>query len=373
MALLTLRRVPLTLLLIVLTAVSVHIGSTHEALAGPTLLKRTVTVTAYRMASYWRDRNADSPEWNTWSWLPRIEFQIVGPVEGGSQFSVDYTMPDGKPWFTQDLYTEELPDGYWGQVKTEFKRDKAEEVLGTLSTGVFGFTVRITNELTGTREVLMTGRFKVNKIHVGIKERPNENEYYVDQDWRLPLGTVWFNTEDNSQSPPLYMGLWVRGNAWRPSELAGYLFHNGKQIGSTKSDTWSHIGITADLLTMGNRDEDPAWKHIGLDFMGVLGMRGEDMAGRTDLFFVNENPGEYELKILSTGKLVRSMKFTVGADGRIVDSGIGTEQRPSGTRYLIPVKIVGGPDGTWDQNAWKTDAYYGNPYAGFTALPVGAN
>jgi hypothetical protein len=346
--------------------------ASSEALAGPTLLKRAVKITAYRQSSYWRDKSAESPEWNTWSWLPRIDFEVVGPIEGGTQISVDYTFPDGKPWLTQDIYTEELPDGYWGHLQSPDDRSTETEKKSTLTTGVFGFTIRSSNELTGNSAVLMTGKFKVAKIHVGIPSRPNEFEYYVDQDWRLPLGTIWLNTADNSATPPLYLGMWVRGNAWRLGNLAGYLMYNGKQIGSTKADTWSHIGMDNELLTMGTREEDPAWRFLNLDFQGVLGTRG-DLGAREELFILDENPGEYELKILNSGKLVRSMKFTVGADGKIVDSGIGTEQRPSGTRYLIPVKIAGDLDGKWDQNAWKTDAYYGNPYAGFVALPVGAN
>jgi hypothetical protein len=34
---------------------------------------------------------------------------------------------------------------------------------------------------------------------------------------------------------------------------------------------------------------------------------------------------------------------------------------------VLPVKVLGTGDGQWDANAWKTDAFYGNPLAGFTA------
>jgi len=358
-------------LVFVLLLSSIAIPTAESQAAGPTLLKRTLRLTTWRMSSYWRDKAAESPEWNTWSWVPRIYFEIVGPVEGGTQLSAEYTMPDGKPWFTDDLYTEELADGYWGKVETGSSNRDALEKLATLVTGDFGFTIRAKNELTGRNDVLMTGKFAVKKLHVGIPQRPNEFEYYVDQDWRLPIGTVWFNREDSQTSPPLYMGMWIRGNQWRFPDLAAYLFHNGKQIGSTKSDTWSHLGMPVDLLTMGSREDDPAWRLLVADFYGVLASRGEN-AGRDDLFFVDENPGEYEMKLLYSGKLVRSMKFTVGSDGQIVENTV-TEDRPSGRRYIIPVKIAGGPDGTWRQDAWKSEAYYGNPLSGFTALPVGAN
>ena len=32
---------------------------------------------------------------------------------------------------------------------------------------------------------------------------------------------------------------------------------------------------------------------------------------------------------------------------------------------MIPVQIIGEQDGQWDRNAYKTDAFYGNPLSGF--------
>jgi hypothetical protein len=33
------------------------------------------------------------------------------------------------------------------------------------------------------------------------------------------------------------------------------------------------------------------------------------------------------------------------------------------------VKILGDEDGPWNKNAWKSEAFYGNPLSGFTAAP----
>jgi hypothetical protein len=33
----------------------------------------------------------------------------------------------------------------------------------------------------------------------------------------------------------------------------------------------------------------------------------------------------------------------------------------------VAVQVLGDADGPWDKNAWKTDAFYGNPLTGFTA------
>jgi hypothetical protein len=43
--------------------------------------------------------------------------------------------------------------------------------------------------------------------------------------------------------------------------------------------------------------------------------------------------------------------------------GFGTD------RVIVPVKVVGAQDGTWEQNAWKAEAFYGNPPQGFTHAP----
>jgi hypothetical protein len=364
-------RWPIRLLLIALLLASSVVVSSETATAGPTVLKRTLRIGAGRISSYWRDKNADSPEWNTWSWLPRIYFEVYGPIEGGGQISVEYTLPNGKPWYTHNLATEELGAGRLGAVQTDFRFTDAQEKLATLETGVFGYTIRLTNELTGANETLLKGKFTVRKVHVGIAQRPNEFEYYVDQDWRLPLGSVWLNLENDEDAPPLYVGLWMRGNAYRLSDMAAYLFHNGKQVASTKVDSWSGLSFNADFLTISNRDQDPSWRHLLVEFNGVRRTNDNDHA--SELHYLDQNPGDYEMKVLHDGKLVRTVKFSIGADGQIVDPGVGTEERPSGTRYLVPVKITGDVDGKWDQNAWKTEMYYGNVYAGFTALPVGAN
>ena len=86
------------------------------------------------------------------------------------------------------------------------------------------------------------------------------------------------------------------------------------------------------------------------------------------IFFLAANPGEYEVKVLREGDLARSAKFTVGPDGRLVDNGITQKNSLGGLAMVLPVKVLGSGDGQWDANAWKTDAFYGNPLTGF-AVP----
>ena len=82
---------------------------------------------------------------------------------------------------------------------------------------------------------------------------------------------------------------------------------------------------------------------------------------------MSENPGDYEIKIIYKGHLVRSIKFAVDPDGKLHDNGIGTSNKLGNLRIIVPVQVMGDSDGQWDKNAWKTDAFYGNPLTGFTA------
>ena len=88
------------------------------------------------------------------------------------------------------------------------------------------------------------------------------------------------------------------------------------------------------------------------------------MFGKPYLF--SENPGEYEVKVLYQGHLVRSIKFSVDAEGKLVDNGIAKANKLGNDRIVVPVTIMGESDGQWNKMAWKTDAFYGNPLSGFS-------
>ena len=76
---------------------------------------------------------------------------------------------------------------------------------------------------------------------------------------------------------------------------------------------------------------------------------------------------EYELKVLYQGHLVRSIKFSVDGEGKLVDNGIATLNQLGNSRIIVPVQVLGDSDGVWDRTAWKTGAFFGNPLNGFTA------
>jgi hypothetical protein len=68
------------------------------------------------------------------------------------------------------------------------------------------------------------------------------------------------------------------------------------------------------------------------------------------------------------GHLARSIKFQVGADGKL-DESLSTANRLGSNKALVPVQVIGNRETAWDKTAWKSGAFYGNPLKGFTALP----
>jgi len=58
-----------------------------------------------------------------------------------------------------------------------------------------------------------------------------------------------------------------------------------------------------------------------------------------------------------------------GSDYKFVDNGIVKQNNIGTFRMLVPAVMLGDQDGMWDHNAWKTEAFYGNPLSGFSIVP----
>jgi hypothetical protein len=330
--------------------------------AGPTLLKASVIVRANRLLRYWKAPDTD----NYWSWIPEMSFVVVGPINTGSAFVVDFTNETGAPWYTVECETPAIDATRWQKIVTPAIVTHIDKRT-TLATGTFGFTIRLKNELSSTNQTVFSGKFKVAKFHIGndLPAFKNQFEYYVDQDWNLPIGYLSFNTAADQNMPPLKIAMWFRGELDN-TKLAAYLFYNGKQIGSTKDQG----GAAYDAAVFANAHEgNTRWERWTFSWGSVRGWNTDtsSVKNTSDIFFMNQKPGEYEVKVLRDGDLARSAKFTVGPDGRLVDNGITQKNTLGGLAMILPVKVIGAADGQWDPNAWKTGAFYGNPLTGFVA------
>jgi hypothetical protein len=331
----------------------------------PTIAKDSIQVTAFTVNQY-------KGNYDNWSWLPRMQYRVNGPIASGSQLYVEFSTPAG-PWVKFDCSTDTTQKGYWW--KTECGgRDIGEDKASTY-TGPVSFTIKMRNELAGSDSTLFTGKMKVAKAHsneAGPKAA-NKWVYYVDHDWNLPIGYVYLTPADvfGWKMPDFHVAFWVRGD---PYKFDPHLFYQGKEVGKRFMDNMEVGKAGCEAVIENNTThyveesmpQKAKWARVECDFPNI---KGSNTTGeQEEIFTLAKNPGEYEFKLLWNNKLARSIKFTVQPGGKF-DNGIATANKLGSDIVIVPVQIIGDQDGMWNRTAWKTDAFYGNPLTGFNALP----
>ena len=348
---------------------------TNKDADAPTIAKDSVQVRAFTFSVY---RN----NYDVWSWVPDVRYSVNGPVAGGSRLVVEFTMPGGTSWLRIDCAAEQTPAG--SSMKTSCGGRQIPEDKGSLYTGPVNFTIKLANELAGSEIALFSGKMQVGKARsneAGPKAA-NHFVYYVDHDWNLPIGYVFYERNDNWNEgdpmrwskPSFNIAFWTRGeqsgfaepHLFYNGKEVGKLYNDGREVGSPNCSTPEAENNVTHLTT----PDAPTfkWTRWKCTFYNVIPWnktrdKNETMFGRLYLF--NENPGEYEVKMLHKGRLIRSFKFAVDAEGKLVDNSIAKTNKLGSDRIIVPVFVVGDQDGPWDRNAWKTDAFYGNPLTGF--------
>jgi hypothetical protein len=368
------RSLPLPVLTTLALIVLLLSGATSVAQDQPTIAKDSVQVNAFTLSSYQKN-------FKIFSWVPKMEFRVNGPIASGSQLYAEFTIPGKGPWVKFDCQTQEVQPGRWW--KTECGARDIPEDKGSTYTGVVNFTIKLRNELAGTDANLFTGRIKVAKAHSNETgpDYVNHFVYYVDDDWNLPIGYVYLTADDlkGMKFPGFNIAFWVRGD---PSNFQPHLFYQGKEVGKINygSDEVGRASCGTDIEKQTTQYVDDSlpqkakWSRVKCSFPNI---KGWDTTGETrqpfpgqtgSIHFIKTNPGDYEFKLLWKNHLARSIKFTVGADGKF-DNGIATANKLGSNRVIVPVQIIGDQDGAWDKAAWKTEAFYGNPLTGFTPVP----
>ena len=367
------RSLPLSVLTSLALLVILFSTSKTKAQDQPTIAKDSVQVNAFTLSSYKKD-------FKVFSWVPTLKLRVNGPIASGSQLYAEFTVPGGTTW-KFDCPTQETEKGRWWQSDQCGGRDALGEDKGITYTGPVNFTIKMRNELMGGDVTLFTGKFKVAKVHSNETgpDYMNHFVYYVDQDWNLPIGYMFLVPDDvyEWKKPTLSFAFWARTELNAPFEP--HLFHGGKEVGKMmyQGEEVGKPGCgTNEIEDNPTHITEPhgqfIWTRMRCSFPNIKAWNktGEDnqtMFG--PLYLMNENPGHYEIKILYQGHLVRSIKFAVDAEGKLVDNGIGTSNKLGSNRIIVPVQVLGDADGKWDKTAWKTEAFYGNPLTGFTAPP----
>ena len=358
--------------LLPMAAVGLFIAGSVAADEGlPTIAKDWVQITAYTFNVYHKN-------FDVWSWVPRAEFRVNGPIASGSQLYAEFDIPGGEP-IKFDCKTGEVKAGHsW---KTDCGAHDVPEDKGTTYTGVVNFSIRMRNALNGGDMTLFAGKMKVLKVHSNEHgpKFANHFVYYVDQDWNLPIGYIYLTTgaQADAKHSQFNAAFWYRGEG---GGFEPHLMLAGKEVGKITAANME-VG-KASCSTMEVEDQPThfvedamaqkaKWTRIVCNFPNVQSSNKDGnnppIPGQVgSVHYLSENPGEYEIKVLWKGQLARSIKFTVRPDGKF-DNGIAGENKLGSHRTIVPVQIIGAQDGQWDHNAWKTDAFYGNPPTGFTA------
>jgi len=316
----------------------------------------------------------------TWSWTPVVNFRVNGPFSPGGAVSIEYNQP-GKSW-KFDCQVEQAGIGWLGVKDCGLNPPEDQAVTYT---GPVDFKINLRNELEGKNATLFSGKFKVEKFHEGVVDLPkfkNNNIFFVNYDWVMPLAYVYdewvYNWEypgplnRYGQSPPslsrshLMAAFWFKGTNKNLlyGKVAAYLYYKGQMVADAVQES-----STCEVLNVpeSNQDSPNGFCRSVFSFQKAMLWDKEPTVMEPGFYYeMYKNPGEYEIKVLQNGRLARTAKFTFGSDYKIADNGIVKQNNLGTLRVLITSQIVGDQDGIWDRNAYKTEAFYGNPLTGFT-------
>src|SRR3989441_9735875 len=331
-----------TLLSLIVIGLLLLAGNSAASEDQPTIAKDSVQVTAFTLSSYKGD-------FKTWSWVPKTQFRVNGPIASGSQVYVEFTVPGTGAWVKYDCKTQETQKGFWWQPECG-GRDGVSEDKGITYTGPVNFAIKMRNELMGGDVTLFTGKVKVGKVHSNETgpDYVNHFVYYIDQDWNLPIGYVFYEPDDIAgwNKPSFSFAFWARGELNGPFEP--HLFHGGKEVGKM---FYNGEEVGKPSCGINEIEDNPThitephgqfiWTRMKCDFSSVRAWNktsdsNDTMFGR--LYLMSENAGDYEIKILYKGHLVRSIKFAVDVEGKIVDNGIGTVNKLGNNRVIERVQ-----------------------------------
>lgn len=316
----------------------------------PRFLPATLEVKAKTESRYWKTPNQD----NNPSWYPQVQFDLFYNFGGKiTRFTAEYFNPDGSLWFSEGL------ERYGNGLRSPYESKQIYE-NGIQTTGTYG--VKITDTKTG--KVHFQGKFKVAKQPLNPKETP-KHLFYVENDWNLPIGYVGFEknwTDFDVRTRPLAI-FWFKGMP-EASQFEAELHYNNQRVATTDkggninkiAERGEHCFLARDLCAYGLYRFE--WENVLID--NSPNARQNSPNG----YFLNDKPGEYTIKIFYKGDQVREAKFTVDAKGWIARNAFSEQIFLNDYRVVVPVKIIGNME-KWNQAAWKTDAFYSNPLAGF--------
>lgn len=351
-----------------------------SAAAGPAYVVRSsLSARAVTSEGYWK--GADKA-FDHWSWMPEVRAQVLGPLPAGANVVADFSRPNGQPWTSLEMrtYDRSLPPletGEAADLKTMVPTE-AQEKLALNEGGNINFQIR--SVANGASQVLFKGRMKVVKAHSGIPGANFANQFlfYNDYDWLANMGYLSQDTERDREAPPVEVHSWLHGAEQGGGKIKGYLFYQGKQIGSTDNTMQGAANDVMSItpsINIRDKDDQLDWRMWTFTFSRVLSFYSQNHNNPPSegTFVMAQHPGDYEFKVLRNGQLVRTATFSVDDKGYwkqsgfleyhyVIQSGMNkVGQDKAQTWMFLPMKAQGTQDGAINANAWKTDGFWGNP------------
>lgn len=322
----------------------------------PLLLKTTLDIRCDTEARYWKMPG----ESNYTSWVPQSKFKVRYAGATTLRLMAEYFTPDGKSWYTETLkpnmtnQSEKTTDIMTDRVSGRF------EGKATIATGLFG--VKITDTRDGS--VLFQGKFKVGKFKYGpnIPMFKNQYDYFVDQDWNLPVGYVWLDWAKDRNAPAPTVSMWIKGET-RLDDIEARLFLNGQQI-LTTDDMGAASSVQQRYPNSLESKDTHRWELFNFEwykFKYAATPQGRRMFPQAR--FVNDSDGDYMVKVFHKGVQIREVAFIISG-GNFADNGIASGNGFNDQKVIVSVKVMGDKD-KWSSATWKADAFYGNPLTGF--------
>jgi hypothetical protein len=291
-------------------------------------------------------------------WIPKISLPMVGALPSSGEVHVSYSV-GGKPWFVEKFTRKQAQAGL-GRNETNIYKFLSErntyDGQGTRAVGRIDFTVELRDVLANTAKRISQGHFKVGRVSTALGGRAREDfDYYVDKDWAAQYLVIdFFGTRtDIVEYPQLGVsGTFVQKKPQKES-FAFHLFLNGKEVASTSS--WGHAWATT--------ARHPETQN-GYGAMGVRWQLPSVVAYNnpskpiTDALVLSENPGNYTIKIIRNGELVRESGFTVREDGTI-DRSLNIAARIPNGYTIVKAKPIGGAEAA--AGSGTSDGFWGHP------------
>lgn len=332
--------------------------------ASPVFIKRTLMFDVHRYNEHWPTPTSAAPKSGIYSWIPTASFQVIGGLPAGAEYVIEIDEPTGKRWLDLRCVTTTPSNVDVKLYKTDFRAVSEFAKSASTSTGVFPFRIVLRNELAGVKNVIFAGTLNVKTytINIGGADQRGKKEFYIEEDWRLPLGYIWNATNADAKLPPLAVDMWFKGQI-EQGQTKAYLIFQGRPVAEASA---SQEGI---IETVSGGDLG-TWKMYSFLFYKArttLDASSLQYGSVPGTHYLDKNPGEYEIRVLRAGTLVRSLAFTVGADGKVVDPGLSALNKIGGVRKLFPVKVIGGLDPGYNATSWRNEMLYGNSLQGVTA------